>query len=653
MIVYDGLKSDFLRSVENDTIAMEIETNVRRKMGLHPSKSEFQAWNNSLNYMYKVMTDSLIPSNAGVAIEYNVPQTAKRVDFMITGYDERHTPGMVIIELKQWSELKKVEASDALVETYTGGAVRRVVHPSYQAWSYAQLIADYNATVQDKNIKLKPCAFLHNYYRQANDPLDDPQYEDYTSEAPAFTMGQVSALRSFIKSFVKYGDNKEILYEIDHGKIRPSKSLQDSIASMLEGNQEFNMIDEQKVVHDEILKQAKACQRDHKKRTIICQGGPGTGKSVIAIYLLSTLTNNGQVVQYVSKNSAPRQVYSAKLKGNIKKSSVDNMFKGSGSYTEVPKNMIHTVLVDEAHRLAAKSGMFHNKGENQIKELIHAAACSVFFIDESQRVTMDDIGSVVEIEKYAKLEGSEITKMELVSQFRCNGSNGYLAWLDNLLEIRQTANYNLEGIDYDFRVCSSPDVLRERILEKNKEANKARILAGYCWNWPKEGRNDTNYHDIRIGDFGISWNLSEGKAFAISETSVNEAGCIHTTQGLEFDYVGVIIGDDMRYENGHVVTDFTKRASTDQSIKGLKTLYRENKDEALARAEEIIKNTYRTLMTRGMKGCYIYCTDKALSDYIQSRLPHKVIKYPMVGEHQGLKAAESRAVYGKKEHKLQ
>lgn len=647
MIVYDGLKTDFMQSVENDTIAKEIEANIRSKMGLHVSRNEFNAWNNSLQYMYKVLNDTLIPTNAGIAIEYNIPQTAKRVDFMISGYNEDHNPGMVIIELKQWSELKKVEASDALVETFTGGAMRRVVHPSYQAWSYAQLIADYNANVQDKNIKLKPCAFLHNYFRNEADPLDDPQYEDYTTEAPAFTMGQVSDLRAFIKDFVKYGDNKEILYEVDHGKIRPSKSLQDAIASMLKGNREFIMIDEQKIVHDEILKQAKACQRDHKKRTIICQGGPGTGKSVIAINLLSTLTRNNQVVQYVSKNSAPRQVYSAKLKGELKKSSVDNMFKGSGSYTETPMNMIHTVLVDEAHRLAAKSGMFHNKGENQIKELIHAAACSVFFIDESQRVTMDDIGSVAAIERFAEMEHSEVTKMELVSQFRCNGSNGYLAWLDNLLEIRKTANYDLEGIDYDFVVCASPQELRERILKKNKIANKARILAGYCWNWPKEGRNDSNYHDIRIGDFGISWNLSEGKAFAISETSVNEAGCIHTTQGLEFDYVGVIIGNDLRYENGHVVTDFTKRASTDQSIKGLKSLYKVNKVEALKRAEEIIKNTYRTLMTRGMKGCYIYCTDKALSDYIQRRLHHKVIKYPMVGEAKDLLAAESRATYGK------
>ncbi len=264
--------------------------------------------------------------------------------------------------------------------------------------------------------------------------------------------------------------------------------------------------------------------------------------------------------------------------------------------------------------------MFHNKGENQIKEIIHSSKCSVFFIDESQRVTMDDIGSVEQIRFWARMEGSEVSEMELLSQFRCNGSNGYLAWLDDVLEIRETANYNLEGIDYDIRVFDDPEQVRKLVLQKNRIANRARILAGYCWKWPKEHRNDTSYHDISIGDFGISWNLDGGEAYALSETSVNEAGCIHTTQGLEFDYVGVIIGDDLRYENDHVVTDYTKRASTDQSIKGLKKLYKTNRTEAEQRSDEIIKNTYRTLMTRGMKGCYIYCTDKNLREYIKKRL---------------------------------
>lgn len=621
MIVYDGVKSDFLHSVEADTIALEVEQNILAKMGKHTAANEFLSWENSMQYMYKVMTDPEIPSDAGVAIEYNIPQTAKRVDFMISGYDAAGNPGMVIVELKQWSRLEKVENTETLVETYTGGALRKVVHPSYQAWSYAQLITDYNSAVQDRRVKLAPCVFLHNYFRKENDPLDDDRYEAYTSEAPAFTKGQVGDLRDFIKKCVKTGDKKEVLYMIDHGVIRPSKSLQNAIASMIEGNEEFIMIDEQRVVYEEIIKLSTRSMKDHKKRTVICTGGPGTGKSVIAVRLLAELTQRGQCVQYVSKNSAPRQVYAAKLKGKIKKSSVDNMFKGSGTFTEAGNNMVHTLLADEAHRLNEKSGMFHNKGENQIREIIHAAGCSVFFIDESQRVTMDDIGSVAEIRKWAKEEGAEVTELELVSQFRCNGSNGYLAWIDDLLDIRETANYNLDGLDYEVRVCDDPAEVQRIIIEKNRESNRARILAGYCWNWPKDTRKDSGFHDIQIGDFSISWNLDDGQAFAISEDSVNEAGCIHTTQGLEFDYVGVIMGDDIRYENGRVVTDFTKRAATDQSIKGLKKMYKERPEEALKRADEIIKNTYRTLMTRGMKGCYIYCTDPGMRDYIRYRVP--------------------------------
>ena len=620
MIVYDGLKTDFLSSCERDSIAMEIEENILTKLGKHTPKAEFRSWENSLNYMYKVLNDNEIPSDAGVAIEFNIPQTSKRVDFMISGYDRQDEPGMVIVELKQWDSLTEVQGTDALVETYVGGGNHRVVHPSYQAWSYAQLIRDYNTEVQDRRIRLSPCACLHNYIRHANDPLDAEQYKDYLDEAPAYTKGQLDQLRAFIKASIRKGDRKEVLYQVDHGRIRPSKSLQNAIGSMLKGNREFIMIDEQKVAYEEILRLSLKCQRDYKKRTIIVRGGPGTGKSVIAINLLAELTQRDQLVQYVSKNSAPRQVYLKKLKGLIKKSSVDNMFKGSGTYTEAGNSVVQTILCDEAHRLNEKSGMFHNLGENQIKEIVHAAGCSVFFIDESQRVTMDDIGSVEEIEKWAREEGSEIYYLELESQFRCNGSDGYLAWLDDVLDIRQTANYDLEGIDYDIRICDTPGEMRELVIERNQLSNRARIIAGYCWEWFKREQNNTDYHDIKIGDFEMSWNLGNGEPFAVSETSINEAGCIHTSQGLEFDYVGVIMGDDIRFENDHVVTDFTKRAKTDQSLKGIKKLYKDSPAEANRRADEIIKNTYRTLLTRGMKGCYIYCTDPGMSAYLKRRL---------------------------------
>lgn len=621
MLIYEGTKDNFLSSVEQDTIAVEIESNIYERMHRHTAKNEFRAWENSMEYMYKVLNDQDIPSDAGIAIEYNIPQTSKRVDFLISGYGNKEDANVVLIELKQWDELEAVPGRDGLVQTYTGNAVRQVVHPAYQAWSYAMLISDYNASVQEGMVSIFPCAYLHNYRRHDQDPLDAEQYETYLEDAPAFTRGEVAKLRDFIKKSIRTGDNKELIYKIDSGRIKPSKSLQDSIAKMLKGNREFIMLDEQKVVYEEILNESRQSVRDGKKRVVIVKGGPGTGKSVVAVNLLAELTKEDQCCQYVSKNSAPRNVYREKLKGSIRKSSVDNLFKSSGIYTETGNNVVDTILVDEAHRLNEKSGRYGNMGENQIKEIIHAGKCSVFFIDESQRVTLKDIGNVREIRKWAEKEKAQITEMELVSQFRCNGSDGYLAWLDHTLEIRDTANFDMENIDYDIRIFDSPEKVRDLIIERNRTShNRARILAGYCWNWNKEGKNDPTVYDICIGNFKMSWNLKNTTTYAIDEDSIHEAGCIHTSQGLEFDYVGVIIGDDMRYENGHVITDFNKRARTDDSLKGIKKMYKEAPDRAKKEADEIIKNTYRTLMTRGMKGCYVYCTDQRLAAYLKKCL---------------------------------
>jgi hypothetical protein len=292
------------------------------------------------------------------------------------------------------------------------------------------------------------------------------------------------------------------------------------------------------------------------------------------------------------------------------------MFKGSGSFVDATENLCGTILADEAHRLNFKSGLFRNQGENQIKEIIRAARCSVFFIDEAQRVTVFDIGSVSEIEYQAKLAGASVTKLSLPSQFRCNGSDGFLAWLDNTLGIRQTANTRLSG--FDFRVVDSPEELLTMIRERNT-ANRARVVAGYCWNWISSGKDNPDIHDIKIDDFEMSWNLGNTDTWAIDPQSVDQAGCIHTCQGLEFDYVGVIVGPDLRYENGKIVTDVLKRASTDQSVRGIKKMLKENPAKAKKLTDEIIRNTYRTLMTRGMKGCFVWCCDPLLNEYLKEQ----------------------------------
>ena len=635
MIVYEATKQLFVEDVVQDRIEENIDRKFYERMGYHTSKSERDAWKNSMQYMLKVLIDNNIPGNVGIAIEFKIPNTSKRIDFIISGKDGELKNTAIIVELKQWTEAEIVSGKDGIVSTYTGHALREVAHPSYQAWSYATTIEDYNETVQERQIDLHPCAYLHNYLTVTPPTLLSDNYKEYLEKAPAFVKGDVEKLREFINKYIKYGDDKETLYMIENGKIRPSKSLQDALSSMLQGNQEFVMIDDQKLVYETALEMARKSYRDGNKRVLIVKGGPGTGKSVLAINLLVRLTNENMVCSYVTKNAAPRNVYATKLSGDFKKTRINNLFKGSGSFVESAENEFDVLIVDEAHRLNAKSGMFQNLGENQIKEIIHTSKFSIFFIDESQKVTLKDIGSVEEIQKYIRQEDAESEIMELESQFRCNGSDGYIAWLDDVLEIRKTANSDGFDLDYDIKICDTPNEVKDIIFEKNKINNKARLLAGYCWEWIKDGKNKSDVFDITIPeyDFAMSWNLGNSTTWAIDSESVNEIGCIHTAQGLEFDYVGVIIGKDLRYENDKIITDVTERAKTDQSIKGIYKMFQQDFQKAEKLADEIIKNTYRTLLTRGQKGCYIYCEDKLLSEYLKRRVNKcNEIIYPINNE---------------------
>ena len=638
MIIYEATKVEFLNHILNDELTMKIYENYRKKIG-HTSKNEIRSWDNSMQYMYKVLQTDEIPNDTGVAIEYKVPTTSKRIDFILTGMDELEKDSVIIVELKQWEKAELVDNKDGIVKTRFSHGIRETAHPSYQAWSYATLIENYNESVQNGEVNLYPCAYLHNYVLDNQDDLINEHYQPYLDRAPIYTKGDVLKLREFIKKYIKLPDQKRILYKIENGKIRPSKSLQDSLNSMLKGNEEFVMIDTQKVVYEEALELARQSYKTNQKNVLIVEGGPGTGKSVLAINLLVKLTSEEMVCQYVTKNSAPRSIYCEKLQGNYKKSYINNLFKGSGCYYESEMNEFDALIVDEAHRLNEKSGMFKNKGENQTKEIINASKFSIFFIDENQRVTVADAGSKDMIRHFAKELNADVYEMKLDSQFRCNGADGYLAWLDDVLEIRETANFDGFEFEYDIKVMDTPQQMQQLIEEKNQVNNKARIVAGYCWEWKKASRNDSEHKDIQIKEhnYGISWNLENSSTWAIDQESVNEAGCIHTCQGLEFDYVGVIIGNDMRYEDGRIVTDFFQRASTDQSIKGLKGMYKKNKEQALSLADDIIKNTYRTLMTRGQKGCYIYCTNKNLSNYLKKRLGQfdKVIRYEPINSEYG------------------
>lgn len=343
----------------------------------------------------------------------------------------------------------------------------------------------------------------------------------------------------------------------------------------------------------------------------------GTGKSVLAINLLKQFITKRLNASYVTKNNAPREAYLKLLtKSDLKREvNIKQLFRSPFNLCKVPANFYDCLIIDESHRLVKQMyGDF--QGKNQVMECINSSLLSIFLIDENQRITSKDIGSIDEIKYWANELGSRVVmnkETTLVSQFRCNGSDLYIQFINNLLQIGEYVDIDLLDLNFEIEVFDDPNQMRDELRKKNEINNKARMVAGYCYDWNVKNHRDE--YDIYLEKgFKAKWNLENDKVWAINPQSFEEVGCIHTAQGLEFDYVGVIIGNDLRYDelSHKVIIDKTKISKDDKSS-GIKSC-----SEELAR--QLIKNTYKTLLTRGQKGCYIYCEDKALSRYIKRLL---------------------------------
>lgn len=614
MIVYQAEKTQFLldydeRDIE-DVIYAKYQAATHRKV----AKAEIRSWRESLGYIARLLRDPEIAPDIGVAVEFILPQSSKRIDVILAGHADDGSRRLVVVELKQWSSVGATDR-DAIVLLRGGMRPDQArIHPSYQAWSYTAFLEGFNEAIYDGGLQLKPCAYLHNY--AADGIIDSPQYQPYIERAPLFLKGDEDRkkLREFIKQHIRHGRGRQVLFDLERGRMRPSKALADVVGKLLKGNSEFALIDDQKEVFEAAKAACRQASASGRPRVLIIEGGPGTGKSVIAVNLLAAL-REGLTVKYISKNAAPRAVYSDKLIQTRDNAHLVNLFGGSGSFTETVQDAFDVLVVDEAHRLTEKSGFYGNLGTHQVKELIEAAKCSIFFIDEDQRVTLKDVGSKEIIRKFAAERNAEVEEYSLTSQFRCAGSDGYLAWVDHTLQIRTTANPSLADIPFDFQVFDDPSDLHKAIETKNTN-NRARVVAGYCWPW--NSKKNPKLMDVVIGDYERQWNLDQdGSLWIVAPNSVAQVGCIHTCQGLEVDYVGVIIGPDLAIMGDTLVAVPRARDRHDKTMKGFVKMTKEQPAEAARLADSIIKNTYRTLMTRGMKGCYVYATDAKLRAYLR------------------------------------
>lgn len=614
MIVYDNTKFGFNEEVRKNLIVDSIIKKMNNLGIKGVSDSERRSWENSLSKVKNLLESSEIADDCHIAIEYKIPTTSNRIDFMISGHDKDNNKNVVIIELKQWENAQDSGLNN-IVKTFIGRDIRELKHPSYQAKEYEYLLKNFNESIFKNNIGIFSCAYLHNAAKDKNINLINSLIYSYITDCPLYFKEDYDELQQTIIKFVGKGKGKEILFEIENGKLVPSKKLIDTIKNVLEDNENYILVDTQLFVYEKIMNLV-----NQENNVFIINGNPGTGKSVVAVNLLKAILENKKSVQYITPNKAFRSTIENSLKGKGNSNFIKATIKGSSSYWDVKKNTFDWLIVDEAHRLKEKAYMY--KGSNQIKDIINSSKNTVFFVDDNQLVTAGDIGTTENIEAIARLYNKKVfygDEYILKTQFRCLGMDGYINAIDTTLQIEETGNFYLdEEKDYEFKIFDTPQELENAILEKSRKGFKSKIVAGYAWKWESKNLKKEDLYivkDIKIPEYNyeLAWNYNDQKMlWALDDEGPLQAGCVHTCQGIEFDYCGVIIGNDLKIDEfNNIYADYDEY----KDANGKKGLKNNNK-----KLSKLVKNIYKILMTRGQKGTYLFIRDKKVKEYFLKHL---------------------------------
>lgn len=622
MRLYSGTSSQFIHDNIQNQIAEKLKISFFEHFRYNPSPSEVASWCNSLRALSQVIQYADLLDH-GVLLEYQLPMTSKRLDCMITGRDVKKTDQAIIIELKQWDKCRESNGENE-VQTMIGGGYRDVLHPSVQVGQYQMYLEDtHTAFYEDESpVALNSCAYLHNYGYDPSDVIFSGKFAGPIQKYPLFTADDVDKLKGFLQHKLSEGSGIEVLNRVEESRFRPSKKLMEHVGSVIKGKPEYILLDEQKVVYDMVFAEAKGGFHDRRKTVILIKGGPGTGKSVIAVNLMADLLLKGYNAHYATGSKA----FTETLRNIIgRRGSVQ--FKYFNSYTGAQPNEVDILICDEAHRIRENSNNFYTPKAKrsdlaQIEELLRAAKVGVFFIDDNQVVRPNEVGSTAYIKDFARKNQCNVLEYELEAQFRCSGSDAFINWVNNTLGISKTANvlWSREEKAFDFRIFDTPEALEEAITGKWKQGHTARLTAGFCWPWSDPDHEGNLVNDVVAGDFQRPWNakpeaaglvpgIPKSSLWAYEPGGIHQVGCIYTAQGFEFDYVGVIFGKDLVYDPDRSTWMGCKEHSWDGTVK-------KSKD----RFTELVKNTYRVLLTRGMKGCYVYFMDKDTERFFRSRM---------------------------------
>lgn len=638
MIIYRESIGKFISQCLDGSAAKDIGSIISDQMRLNGilyfGDSQINAWNASLPEMAMVLKNMDIDRNIDVAVEYKLVQSRDRIDFLICGEDDSGKENVVVVELKQWSQARPTH-KQYFVNTFGGGGEGDYWHPSYQAYNYAQILVNFNEYVREKKVQLPSCSYLHNMDEGNSVLLDNKEKYPLVESAPVFYQGQKGRLGAYISKFVKR-PNKKLLYHIEDSRIIPSRFLAKMLSDAIKGNPFFSYDESQATSVAQIVETAVDSATYGGKRTIIIKGGAGTGKSVVAINALGQLINNNESghrlnAVYVTSNAAPRNLYTEELvEDDYKKTVISALFRYPTVFCHVGEDEFDCALIDEAHRVFDfKGGVGIKKGTHVLDDIIRASRVAVFFIDDDQAVTTTDFATIERIRDAARRMHSKVIEgevLELKTQFRVTGGEQYITFIKSFLGYHDEAD-SYHPDKYDFKVFDSAQEMHQAIIEKDSIYNhnhtvsgKCRLVAGYTYEWESKGQNrDGDSFDIILdsGNYKAKWNLRCNEvgpkySWLNDPDSVNEVGCIHTCQGLDMNYCGVIIGKDLQYRDGKILYCQSQIAKSDKNS-GIRRADQET-------ASRLIRNTYYVLLTRGMLGTYVYCEDEGLREHLKGML---------------------------------
>jgi uncharacterized protein len=641
--LYQGTTADFLEKAAQNRIAEDLRKAFVAYFGFEPPDSELRSWRNSLRALSGAIRLGRFTDH-GLLLEYQLPLSSKRLDAMITGEDHDGGPAAVIVELKQWDDVEPSDVPECVGVRY-GGRMRDVLHPSAQVGQYQQYLADMHTGFHPGGVRLSACSFLHDFIHDEGSELLAPRHANILGVYPLFAGDRIDELVQYLGDRIGGGRGFPILRTVREGRYGPHKRLLDHTARMIRNEPAYVLLDEQKVVFNSILARVQQARDTDHKAVFIVRGGPGTGKSVLALNLMAELAEAGYVANHATGSSAFTQTIR-----RIVGTRASGQFKYFNSYLNAEENLLDVLICDEAHRIREHSWDRYNRGKAvdperpQIDELLSIARVAVFFIDDMQVVRRNEIGQSSAILEAAEAVKAPVFEYELDVQFRCGGSDGFVRWIENTLGIRKTANALWSGEEgFDFQIVESAEELDRMIRERHAQGSTARIAAGYCWPWSKPREDGTLVEDVQVGSWARPWNaqpnsgrlargIPKSHLWASEPGGLEQVGCVYTAQGFEFDYAGVIFGPDLIYRP-RVGWVGRPEFSHDGGLK---------RGTSLEDFTALVKNTYRVLLSRGLKGCYVYFMDEPTRTFFESRMD----AFSGLEYGEGRRVAEPGADYG-------